>query len=254
MAQYNKSNTGFLNEKVSNPTSQESGCSDSAQFAMISRPLPLFSVGGEETFDAETVSKNYFNPVVTHSTTTTSSSSSSNITPKPKPTTELCWKVGGSKYDQDYFDATPSYNHERFFWKFVNDNQHRDGGFHSEEGRRIRINDTLSYLIFPKEQNSYWEVKKKSFEPKIPIYNCFDNRLQSFTELHCPAVIARKAKEFAYCGFFYQGIEDYCKCFACGIVIHNWDLHDDIRYEHKRWAPNHYCPHLMKHFPEIFFN
>ena len=68
----------------------------------------------------------------------------------------------------------------------------------------------------------------------------------------CPTSLSSRAREFARAGFFYTGLEDAVKCFACGVGVHQWEDGDDIRSDHIRWSVNQNCPYMRKTFPEMF--
>ena len=69
----------------------------------------------------------------------------------------------------------------------------------------------------------------------------FDNGL-----LRLPATCPHSPREFAKKGFFYRGKEarDEVVCYTCGVGISEWEPHDDIDSEHRRFRS--ICPLLKK--------
>lgn len=174
----------------------------------------------------------------------------------------LRWKMNNSPH------SVHSYKSDKFAWNIdTGDNSflydERSGYnmfpmntfFNTDfvQGRKLNIHNHLSHLLFPDDATTYWKLEKVAFEPKVPWYNSYESRLKSFTSDLCPPQLSKKAREMAFTGFFYQQITDHVQCFACGICVHQWENQDDVRLEHKRWAPNSFCPHLMKVCPEVYY-
>ena len=73
----------------------------------------------------------------------------------------------------------------------------------------------------------------------IPRYKSFiscKERLKTFKEW--PEQIRQKPHQLCRNGFFYDHFGDRVTCFACGVTLKNWCVHDDVEIEHKRWSPN----------------
>ena len=55
-----------------------------------------------------------------------------------------------------------------------------------------------------------------------------------------------KPEQLAKAGFFYEGVSDTCRCFHCGLIVHNWEPEDDALGEHYRHSPRcHFVEFLM---------
>ena len=91
------------------------------------------------------------------------------------------------------------------------------------------------------EATVYYKLKKST-----PVYKgSFESEAEqekSFSAPQCPTSLSSRAHEFARDGFFYTGLEDAVKCFACGVGVHQWEEGDDIHSDHIRWLVNQSCP------------
>ena len=70
-------------------------------------------------------------------------------------------------------------------------------------------------------------------EDRLNSLNHFPNRLLSASH-----------EDFANAGFFYLGVGDRLKCFACLGGLQNWEFDDNPFVEHAKYYPN--CPFLLQ--------
>ena len=73
-------------------------------------------------------------------------------------------------------------------------------------------------------------------------YEKYENRLKTFTDWpnESPALI----KELAEAGFYFSGVNDIVKCFACGIEIGNWREEDNPLAKHE--SASKHCSYLAE--------
>ena len=82
------------------------------------------------------------------------------------------------------------------------------------------------------------------WKPKHLSYCKESSRMSSFNTW--PKQLNPKPEQLAKAGFFYEGVSDTCRCFFCGLVVHNWETHDDALEEHRRHSPKcHYVEFHM---------
>lgn len=99
-------------------------------------------------------------------------------------------------------------------------------------------------------QTSKWSFSSgpvetvNEWKPKFVEFCKQSSRMKSFSTW--PKQMNPKPQDLARVGFFYEGVSDTCRCFFCGIIVHNWEVKDDAFEEHKRHSPNcHYLKYLM---------
>ncbi|KAK3579674.1 hypothetical protein CHS0354_027129 [Potamilus streckersoni] len=73
---------------------------------------------------------------------------------------------------------------------------------------------------------------------RSPQYQTYSARLSTF--VRWPSHMSQTPKQVADAGFYYTGIQDIVRCFACDGGLKNWDPEDDPWIEHARWFPQ--CP------------
>ena len=96
----------------------------------------------------------------------------------------------------------------------------------------------------------YYSLKKIKITPRVEgPFQEEQERLKSFRAPHCPTRLANSATLFAKAGFYYPGYSDVCKCFVCGVEVHQWLLRDNVLQEHRKWSPE--CQFMKKNFPGI---
>ena len=82
------------------------------------------------------------------------------------------------------------------------------------------------------------------WKPKHLSYCKESSRMSSFNTW--PKQMNPKPEQLAKAGFFYEGVSDTCRCFFCGLVVHNWETHDDALEEHRKHSPKcHYVEFHM---------
>ena len=159
------------------------------------------------------------------------------------------WKIGSG-----FVERTHPYASEVFKWK-VGDQDAQIGEMLDLKKRETGWGFSKDEYQINLEQEStvYYKLKKINF---VPVFKgCYESeaeRQKSFSAPQCPTSISSRAREFARAGFFYAGMEDTVKCFACGVAIHQCEHGDDIRRDHIKWTENQNCPHMRKTFPELF--
>ena len=161
----------------------------------------------------------------------------------------LKWKIGNG-----FVERLHPYTSEEFKWR-VGDKEPQKGEMFDLKIKETRFGCTEDqYQInLEDEATVYYKLKKIHFTPVHK--GCFESeaeREKSFYAPQCPTSLSSRACEFARAGFFYTGLEDAVKCFACGVGVHQWEEGDDIRSDHIRWSVNQNCPHMRKTFPEMF--
>ncbi|KAK3576353.1 hypothetical protein CHS0354_039290 [Potamilus streckersoni] len=77
---------------------------------------------------------------------------------------------------------------------------------------------------------------------RSPQYQVYSVRLLTFSKW--PASITQKPEQVATAGFYYTGLNDVVRCFACDGGLKNWDPEDDPWIEHARWFPQ--CPYVQE--------
>ncbi|XP_069131314.1 baculoviral IAP repeat-containing protein 7-like isoform X1 [Argopecten irradians] len=80
----------------------------------------------------------------------------------------------------------------------------------------------------------------ETIKPKYPQFAILATRLSSFRKW--PTSLQQQPEDLARAGLFYEGRNDYVRCFHCGGGLREWDPEDDPFYEHARWFPS--CPFL----------
>ncbi|XP_052089237.1 uncharacterized protein LOC127725979 [Mytilus californianus] len=69
--------------------------------------------------------------------------------------------------------------------------------------------------------------------PKHQAYAQLNDRVSTFQGW--PGYLEQAPRDMALAGFFYEGYNDYCRCFFCGGGLRNWEAGDDPWVEHARW-------------------
>ena len=69
-----------------------------------------------------------------------------------------------------------------------------------------------------------------------------EDRLKSFKNF--TQRLRATHEEFAQAGFYFLGVGDRVKCFACCGILQHWLYADNPLIEHARFYPN--CPYLLK--------
>ncbi|KAL3883678.1 hypothetical protein ACJMK2_029917 [Sinanodonta woodiana] len=77
---------------------------------------------------------------------------------------------------------------------------------------------------------------------RCPKYHTYHSRLSTFTKW--PSDMTQTPELVAQAGFYYTGLQDVVRCFACDGGLKNWDPEDDPWIEHARWFPS--CPFVQK--------
>ncbi|KAL3883075.1 hypothetical protein ACJMK2_029368 [Sinanodonta woodiana] len=75
-----------------------------------------------------------------------------------------------------------------------------------------------------------------------PHYQSYSIRLSSFARW--PSDITQRPEQVADAGFYYTGLQDVVRCFACDGGLKNWDPEDEPWIEHARWFPQ--CPFVKR--------
>lgn len=83
------------------------------------------------------------------------------------------------------------------------------------------------------------KVDTRGFKIWLTKMNAFNGRLETFETWKSPFV---SAKQLAASGFYYTQVEDYCKCFACGVMIYKWEAGDTADGEHLKYRSH--CPYM----------
>ncbi|XP_052808347.1 uncharacterized protein LOC128237132 isoform X2 [Mya arenaria] len=78
--------------------------------------------------------------------------------------------------------------------------------------------------------------------PRHPDYNTLTSRINSFSGW--PSHLDQNPRMMGEAGFFYVGVADFCRCYACGGGLRNWQPGDDPVLEHARWFPQ--CEYIIK--------
>ncbi|KAK3601952.1 hypothetical protein CHS0354_002759 [Potamilus streckersoni] len=77
---------------------------------------------------------------------------------------------------------------------------------------------------------------------RSPQYQAYSVRLASFARW--PTDIRQRPEQVADAGFYYTGLQDVVRCFACDGGLKNWDPEDDPWIEHARWFSQ--CPFVRR--------
>ncbi|KAK3576359.1 hypothetical protein CHS0354_039295 [Potamilus streckersoni] len=85
---------------------------------------------------------------------------------------------------------------------------------------------------------------------RSPQYQAYHVRLSTFTRW--PSNMTQKPEQIAQAGFYYTGLQDVVRCFACDGGLKNWDPEDDPWIEQARWFPQ--CPFVQKVKGQEFVN
>ncbi|XP_052808299.1 uncharacterized protein LOC128237116 isoform X3 [Mya arenaria] len=78
--------------------------------------------------------------------------------------------------------------------------------------------------------------------PRHPDYNTLTSRINSFSGW--PSHLDQNPRMMGEAGFFYVGVADFCRCYACGGGLRNWQPGDDPVLEHARRFPQ--CEYIIK--------
>ncbi|KAH3795375.1 hypothetical protein DPMN_148925 [Dreissena polymorpha] len=81
-------------------------------------------------------------------------------------------------------------------------------------------------------------------------YRTFQSRMDTFG--NWPLYLVQRPGQMAEAGWFYMGIDDNTRCFACGCTLMNWEPEDDPWKEHCRWSPH--FPHVREVKGDHFMN
>ncbi|OWF51547.1 putative inhibitor of apoptosis isoform X1 [Mizuhopecten yessoensis] len=76
--------------------------------------------------------------------------------------------------------------------------------------------------------------------PKYQQFSVLATRLNSYR--HWPKHLKQRPEDLAKAGLFYEGKNDYVRCFHCAGGMREWDPEDEPFYEHARWFP--FCPFM----------
>ncbi|XP_021348768.1 inhibitor of apoptosis protein-like [Mizuhopecten yessoensis] len=76
--------------------------------------------------------------------------------------------------------------------------------------------------------------------PKYEQFSVLATRLNSYR--HWPKHLKQRPEVLAKAGLFYEGTNDFVRCFHCAGGLREWDPEDDPFYEHARWFP--FCPFM----------
>ncbi|XP_048767248.2 uncharacterized protein LOC125674198 isoform X2 [Ostrea edulis] len=85
---------------------------------------------------------------------------------------------------------------------------------------------------------------RKIYNPKTPLMQDFNRRLESFKTDRWPLSIIQTPKQIAEAGFYFTGEEDAVRCHYCDGGLREWEPGDDPWTEHARWFP--FCKFVMK--------
>ncbi|KAL3883074.1 hypothetical protein ACJMK2_029367 [Sinanodonta woodiana] len=77
---------------------------------------------------------------------------------------------------------------------------------------------------------------------RSPQYQAYSVRLSTFARW--PSDIRQRPEQVADAGFYYTGLQDVVRCFACDGGLKNWDPEDDPWIEHARWFSQ--CPFVKR--------
>ncbi|XP_021348804.1 baculoviral IAP repeat-containing protein 7-like [Mizuhopecten yessoensis] len=80
----------------------------------------------------------------------------------------------------------------------------------------------------------------ETVSPKYQQFAILATRLTSYS--HWPQHLKQRPEDLAKAGLFYEGTNDYVRCFHCAGGLREWDPEDDPFYEHARWFP--FCPFM----------
>ena len=80
-------------------------------------------------------------------------------------------------------------------------------------------------------------VKQIQFNPTpaFPEFATFASRIKTYKTF--PLNSPQNKYALAECGLTYIGIDDAVQCFACGIILHSFEINDNIFIEHTRFSP-----------------
>ncbi|KAK3576270.1 hypothetical protein CHS0354_027716 [Potamilus streckersoni] len=77
---------------------------------------------------------------------------------------------------------------------------------------------------------------------RSPQYQAYSVRLASFARW--PSNIKQRPEQVADAGFYFTGLQDVVRCFACDGGLKNWDPDDEPWVEHARWFSQ--CPFVKR--------
>ncbi|RWS18132.1 baculoviral IAP repeat-containing protein 1-like isoform X3 [Leptotrombidium deliense] len=79
-------------------------------------------------------------------------------------------------------------------------------------------------------------------------YGYLDQRQQSFKNWKVDYISTEKLSR---AGFYYTGIEDYVRCFACNGLVYSWKAGDDPLIEHRNNFPKCFFVKDKKSYDEL---
>ncbi|XP_052222869.1 uncharacterized protein LOC127838878 isoform X2 [Dreissena polymorpha] len=89
-----------------------------------------------------------------------------------------------------------------------------------------------------------------NYRAKHERFRTLSSRLDTFT--HWPLHLSQRPEQLATAGFYYTGVDDHCRCFACDGGLRKWGPGDDSWIEHCRWFPA--CPYAREIKGDEFIN
>ncbi|WAR07969.1 XIAP-like protein [Mya arenaria] len=101
------------------------------------------------------------------------------------------------------------------------------------EQKRCLINEPEA--IRRRQLESFKTQKAPDTKYRRPEYAGYDARLATFNGW--PEEVSQKPCQLAHAGFYFTGVEDHVRCFACDGGLRQWDAGDDPWVEHCRWFP-----------------
>nr|BDT62952.1 MAG: baculoviral IAP repeat-containing protein [Trachysalambria curvirostris majanivirus] len=129
-------------------------------------------------------------------------------------------------------------------------NKYKDNGNNFDDKDVYGPGDTSIYnSITPKKNEDnvnlslLESIKKKKIikhtPAKYPVYTSYESRLNSLNNWK----FNQSKEDLANAGFFYYGLNDHVRCYACGGGIRNWEAHDNPWELHATFNIN--CPHVQ---------
>jgi len=80
--------------------------------------------------------------------------------------------------------------------------------------------------------------------PAYPKFSTFSSRLKTFNTF--PSNTTQNKYKLAESGFHYTNVDDAVQCHYCSIILHGFEIGDDIYVEHCRHSPRCIFVLLMK--------
>lgn len=77
-----------------------------------------------------------------------------------------------------------------------------------------------------KMENRFKSSRYLFYQDRLATYQCW------------PKQMRQDKSSLAASGLFYTGEGDVVECFSCGVRLSQWDLYDDVFFEHKKWSNN----------------